>query len=395
MLWNYLTLLQEIKWDDILDIVFASILIGIGIHVLRSSRTWTVSIGLLFFVGMFITATQLELKLTTWMLQGIAAVFVLIVVVVYQTEIRRFLEQLPNKMILHKLQKREFHSGVTDILSEAIAQLSAAKHGALIVLPGRDSLEGVITGGIKLSGQLSKVLILSIFDSNSPGHDGAAIMVEDRIEMFAVRLPLSDQIDQLHDRGTRHAAALGLSERVDALVLVVSEETSRVSVAVGGTLRAIPEPAELTSIIDSFLKEKTGTSEEESPQLARVSWGYSFDVLSALLIAVILWVVLVPGSVVGNITYDVPIEVQNIPEGFELVEVVPHNVSIKLTGERRNLFKIDSRKLGVQLDGTLTRFGRQTFPINNTHLLLPPAVEIDNIEPKEVQVLVKQIIDSN
>ncbi len=82
MLWNYLTLLQELQWDDILDIVFASVLIGIGIHVLRSSRTRAVSIGLLFFAGIFITANQLELKLTTWILQGIAAVFVLIVLVV-------------------------------------------------------------------------------------------------------------------------------------------------------------------------------------------------------------------------------------------------------------------------------------------------------------------------
>lgn len=394
MLWNYLTLLQELQWDDILDIVFASILIGIGIHVLRSSRTRAVSIGLLFFAGIFITATQLELKLTTWMLQGIAAVFVLIVVVVYQTEIRRFLEQLPQKILLHKIQKREFHSGVTDILSEAIALLSAEGRGALIVLPGRISLEGVITGGIKLNGHLSKALILSIFDPNSPGHDGAVIVIDDRIELFGARLPLSDQIEQLHDRGTRHAAALGLSERVDALILVVSEETSKVSVAVGGVLRAISEPAEITRLIDKHLKDIAGNSEDNAP-LAKVSWGYSFDVLSAVLIAITLWLILVPGSVVGNITYDVPIEVQNIPEGFDFIEVVPSSVAVTLTGERRHLFQISSRQLGVRLDGTLTRFGRQTFPINSTHLLLPPAVEIDNIDPKEVRVRVKNSREDN
>jgi len=391
MLWNYLTLLQEIQWDDILDIVFASILIGIGVHVLRSSRTRGVSIGLLFFAGIFITANQLELKLTTWMLQGIAAVSVLIVVVVYQTEIRRFLERLPQRILLHKIQKKKFHSGVTDILSEAIVLLSAEGHGALIVLPGRDSLEGVITGGIKLNGHLSKALILSIFDPNSPGHDGASIVMDDRVELFGVRLPLSNQIDKLHDRGTRHAAALGLSEQTDALILIVSEETSMLSVAVDGTLRTIHEPAEITRIIDNHLKQKTGTNEEDNNQLVRVSWGYSFDALSALLIAVTLWLILVPGSVVGKITYEIPIEVQNIPEGFELVEVVPSSVFVTLTGERRHLFQSSSRQLGVHLDGTLTRFGRQTFPINYTHLQLPPDVEVDNIDPKEVRVLVKTI----
>lgn len=389
MFWKYLTLLQEIQWADILDIVFASILIGIGIHALRSSRTRAVSIGLLFFAGIFIAANQLELKLTTWMLQGVAAVSVLIVVVVYQTEIRRFLEQLPQRIILHKSQKRKFHSGVTDILSEAITILSAKGRGALIVLPGRDSLESVITGGIKLNGHLSKALILSIFDPNSPGHDGALIVVDDRIELFGVRLPLSDQIDQLHDRGTRHASALGLSEQTDALILIVSEETSKVSVAVGGTLRAISESVEITSIIDGHLKQKVGGREENNKHLVRVSWGYSFDALSALLIAVVLWLILVPGSVVGKITYEVPIEVQNIPEGFELVEVVPSRVVVTLVGERRHLFQSSSRQHSVHLDGTLTRFGRQTFSINNTHLLLPPEVEIDNIDPKEVRVLVR------
>jgi diadenylate cyclase len=391
MLWNYLTLLQEIQWEDLLDIFFASILIGIVIHVLRSSRTRAVSIGLLFFAGIFITANQLELKLTIWMLQGITAVSVLIVVVVYQAEIRRFLERLPQRLLLHKIQKKKFHSGVTDIISEAVMLLSAEGHGALIVLPGRDSLEGVITGGIKLNGHLSKALILSIFDPNSPGHDGALIVMDDRVELFGVRLPLSNQVDKLRDRGTRHAAALGLAEQTDALVLIVSEETSMVSIAVGGTLRAIPEPAEITSIIDSHLKQKTDSTEEDNDQLVSVSWGYSFDVVAALLIAVTLWLILVPGSVVGKMTYEIPIEIQNIPEGFELVEVVPSSVFVTLSGERRHLFQSKSRQLGVRLDGTLTRFGRQTFPINNTHLLLPPEVEIDAIDPEEVRVLVKAI----
>ena len=141
----------------------------------------------------------------------------------------------------------------------------------------------------------------------------------------------------------------------------------------------------------NHLKQKTGTNEEDNNQLVRVSWGYSFDALSALLIAVTLWLILVPGSVVGKMTYEIPIEIQNIPEGFELVEVVPSSVFVTLSGERRHLFQSKSRQLGVRLDGTLTRFGRQTFPINYTHLLLPPEVEVDNIDPKEVLVLVKTI----
>lgn len=391
MLWNYLTLLQELKWDNFLDIIFASIFIGTGIHVLRSYRTRAASTALLLFAGIFITATQLELKLTTWMLQGIAAASVFILVVVYQTEIRRFLEQLPKKILWYKIPKKKFQSTVADILAESIELLAKEGRGALIVLVGRDSLAGTITGGINLNGLLSKALLLSIFDPNSLGHDGAVIVIDDRVEMFGVRLPLSDQIDKLHDRGTRHAAALGLSEQVDALVLIVSEETSRVSIAINGEIKAIHDNTKIIGIIDDFFKLNTGDSEVSNHQLNKISWGYAFDVLSAVVIAIVLWLILVPGSVVGNISYNVPIEIQNIPDGFELIEVIPPSVDVTLTGERRNLFQIKAPQLGVRLDGTLTRFGRQTFPINGTHLVLPPTIQIDKIEPKEVRVRVREI----
>jgi len=336
-----------------------------------------------------VAATYLELKLTLWMLQGIAAVIVLIMVVVYQTEIRRFLERFPGRFLRKGRRSEESHSGVADLLAETAIQLSAERRGALIILPGRDPLEGVITEGTMLDGHLSKNLLLSIFDPNSPGHDGALIVREGRVERFGSRLPLSEQEEQLRDRGTRHAAALGLSEKADALVLIVSEETGRVALARDRRLRTVSDLGKLGGIIDEFLLAHAGPLQKVG-RFEGFSWWVGIEGISSLVMAAALWLVLVPGAVIERVTYEVPIEVRNIPEGFVLTGVKPPKVAVTLSAERRKLFQVDPRELEIRLDGTLTRFGRQTYPITKAHLLLPPAVEIADLAPEEVQVTVRK-----
>jgi len=390
MVWNYLQLFREIGWGDILDICLTTLLVAVGVHVLRSSRTRAVSIGVIFFAGIFFAANRLELKLTSWMLQGLAAVFVLILVVVYQEEIRRFLEQFPNQLLLSKINKREFHAGVAELLIEALKELSSNRRGALIILPGRESIDGLINGGVVLDGQLSKALLLSIFDPNSPGHDGALIVREDRVSHFGVHLPLSEQREQLRDRGTRHAAALGLAEQSDALVLVVSEETARVSVAEQGKLQVVSVTDSLAKRLDDFLQRHAGEKKEPKP-LGRLFGSYSVDMVVGLFTALLLWLVLVPGSVVVERVLELPVRVQNIPEGYRFIEVTPATVAVTLKGERRALFLLDQRELEINLDGTLTRFGRKTFSINKSHLLLPETLDPVRIEPEQVRVQVEEL----
>lgn len=390
MIWDYLQLFQEIRWGDILDIGFATLLLSIGIHVLRSSRTRAVSVGIIFFVGIFFAANRLQLKLTSWMLQGLAAVFVLILVVVYQEEIRRFLEKFPNQLFLGKIKKREFYAEVPELLIEVLKELSASNRGALIILPGRESIEGLVSGGVFLDGKLSKELLLSIFDPNSPGHDGALIVRDDRVSHFGVHLPLSEQLEQLRDRGTRHAAALGLSEQSDALVLVASEETARVSIAEQGQLQLASENEDLGKRLNDFLQRLAGEKKESKP-LGRLFGSYSLDVTIGLVTALLFWLVLVPGSVVVDRVIELPIRVQNIPEGYRFIEVVPPTVKVTLAGERRALFLLNERNLEIRLDGTLTRFGRKTFTINKSLLLLPETIDTLRIEPEEVRVQVEQL----
>jgi diadenylate cyclase len=390
MLWNYLTLLKEIHWNDLLDIGFATALFWFALHTLRTTRTRKIGIGLLLFGAVFLAADQLELKLTVWILQGITAVIVLIVIVIYQNEIRRALERFPASLLKRGRSSHADPASLTDLLLKAVEMLATANRGALIVLPGRDYLNGIITAGTPLDGQLSKALLLSIFDPNSPGHDGALVIRGDRVERFGSRLPLSDRDDLLKGKGTRHAAALGLAEKSDALVLIVSEETGRVSLAIEGRIRLFPDLETLREELYNFQRKHTELAETNG-HFRRWSLWLSLEGIVALIASAVLWLVLVPGSVVENVTYDVAVEVQNIPQDYVLDAVTPPSVAVTLTGEKRNLFQVKPGALIIRLDGTLTSLGRQTFPINGTHLLLPPKVEISNLTPEQVRVEVHRL----
>ncbi|SHJ82388.1 TIGR00159 family protein [Malonomonas rubra DSM 5091] len=390
MFWDYLSLVREIRWDDSLDIGLATLFLALGFHVLRSARTRAASAGAIFFAAVYFLARQLDLQLTTWLLQGIAAVLVLLLIVIFQPEIRRFLEQFPSVLFFHRLRQEKVSPGFAQELAETLKQLSAESRGALIVLTGRDILDSHLSGGIKIDGLLSKALLLSIFDPNSPGHDGGLVVKDNRALSFGVRLPLSDQLEKLHDRGTRHAAALGLAERTDAMVLVVSEETSRLSIAYQGDLQVFTNFELLVKKIDQFLRQNSGEKSHGEERQSWLRW-YGKDLSLALFCSLVLWLVLVPAAVVENITYQVPIVVQNIPDGFVFRKVEPHEVAVTLTGQRRDLFQLDSKKFEIRLDATLSRFGRKTFPITQAHLLLPPEIEINQIRPADVKVSVDKV----
>ena len=165
--------------------------------------------------------------------------------------------------------------------------LAEDKVGALVVLKGSDDLARHLQGGIELRGLVSKPLLDSIFDPHSAGHDGAVVIEDGQVERFSAHLPISKNRKEIGSRGTRHAAALGLSERCDALLVVVSEERGVVSVAEGGKLKAITSPAELKGRLEGFIQEKFPVQKESTwRRLVVHHWRMKFV---STLLAVIGW----------------------------------------------------------------------------------------------------------
>src|SRR5919112_6164292 len=175
--------------------------------------------------------------------------------VIFQEELRQLFERIAVWSLARK-RTPTLGLSTSDILVRTVADLAKERVGALIVIRGNDPLERHITGGIPLNGKLSAPLLKSIFDPHSPGHDGAVLVEQDSIARFAAHLPLSKDLRQLANVGTRHSAGLGLAELTDALCIVVSEERGTISIARDGKLREVENLQQLGASIESFLQTK-------------------------------------------------------------------------------------------------------------------------------------------
>jgi hypothetical protein len=267
------------------------------------------------------------------------------------------------------------------VIVRAVARLAANRVGALIVLPQREPIESHVEGGIALDGRLSEPLLLSIFDASSPGHDGAVILRGSQIERFAVHLPLSVNRAALGPGGTRHAAALGLAERCDATCVVVSEERGTVSVARDGLLRVLARPQDLAP-------ELVAVRGAGEPEVRQPWWRdrAGVDAVVAAAGALALWFVFVPGSALTEVTVPAAVKVTNLPDELELESVEPAEVQVTLRGLRRELVLSEPDQVTVRVDGFLARMGRRTFAIAEDSVRRPEALDVVAVRPDRVKV---------
>jgi DNA integrity scanning protein DisA with diadenylate cyclase activity len=211
---------------------------------------------------------------------------------VFQREIRKFFEwfSLPGKNFARRNKNRT--EEVIGMVRDAVKILTKSKTGALIVFEGNTPIEGFVAGGFRLDGRVSVPVLLSIFDTSSPGHDGAIIISENRIRYFGAHLPLAENFTQIHERGTRHRAAVGISEDTDALTIVVSEERGATSIALHGKLEEVTID-ELEIAVRTFL-----TQESNTPDLGKQEFWHDLLVYNwiekalSIIIAIILWIAL-------------------------------------------------------------------------------------------------------
>jgi len=375
---------------DLFDILFVAVLFYTAIVWLRSTRAAFIVRGLFTLVAIYIVARQLDLQLTAWIFQGFFAIFLIMVVVIFQEELRQIFERIALWSLGRKTSS-PLHSDAADILLRTLADLARDKIGALVVVCGKAPIARHLSGGIESGSKLSEPILRSIFDPHSPGHDGAVIIEGDRIARFAAHLPLSKDIRQLANVGTRHSAALGLSELTDAFCIVVSEERGQISIARDGRLRPMENFQELAALLQEFLDEKYPPAEHRriSIGLLRENW---LAKAAGLGLAIGLWYVFVPGSKNTEITYEVPVELRNLPQQLALERVQPPEVKATFTGPRRAFYLFDSRKLKVSVDASLAELGRRTFRLSDENIRHPPDLTLQALEPSTLQISVTKVV---
>jgi len=376
--------LAPIYIRDILDVIAVAAMLWALIVWLRRARARLALIGLIVVGALYVVARLVGFALTAWIFQGFFAVFVIIVVVVFQEDLRRLFEGIA----VWSLRRGNEVPRVTaaDVLVRSVARMAASRTGALIVLPGRTPLDRHLEGGIELDARISEPLLLSLFDSSSPGHDGAVLVKGGKVSRFAVHLPLSTNQEQIGPGGTRHAAGLGLAERADCLCIVVSEERGTVSVARDGELRRLDDPQKLAAELEGFDRSAAGGT--GTPNFATIA-GRWREAALALGLASALWFVRVPGSTVAEVVRTAPVVVDKLPSGFELESVDPESVNVTVQGLRRDLIFQSREAIVVRLDALLVKLGRRTFQIDASNIRTPAGLEVVDVDPPQVVLSVR------
>ncbi len=268
---SYIKSLQENPFELvtlILDIAIVIFLIYCFLKVVKGSRAWQLIKGIALLIVVTWISGLLNLKILNWILTGIMNLGVIAIIVIFQPELRRGLEQLgTNKLTkFFGIDKDLATKTKEDIYKVVIAatELAKAKTGALIVIERDIKIQDIISGGIPLNADVSPQLLVNIFEPKTPLHDGAVVISGNKIAAAACVLPLADDKDIAKELGTRHRAAIGISKESDSIVVVVSEETGKISIAKDGTLIAdIREDALKKILISNVVTKRFAVEKKE------------------------------------------------------------------------------------------------------------------------------------
>ena len=261
------SLFPRMSFGNVFEILVIAILIYLILAWIKDSKAWVLLRGIAIILAFIILCVVLRLDTLLWIFGKIATVAAVAVIVIFQPELRKALEQLGSGSIFHKLfqSQEQRQTGFTEKTANEIVkaafELGKTKTGALVVIENLNSLEDIERTGIAIDGIVSSQLLVNIFEHNTPLHDGAVVVRGNLITAATCYLPLSDNMNISKSYGTRHRAALGISEVTDAITVVVSEETGNVSLAERGQLTVMKDVdqlrEELNRLVDSTSKKES------------------------------------------------------------------------------------------------------------------------------------------
>ncbi|WP_300526479.1 diadenylate cyclase CdaA [Aminiphilus sp.] len=245
-----------VRWLDILDIAIISFILYRFLLLLLDTRAMQLMKGLFILGGIAAVAKILELSALSWLLSKLLGVVFIAIPIIFQPELRRLLEELGRGNLWQRRMAEERAEHLADEVTRALLYLQSQKIGALLVFQRGTGLRDIWRSAVRLNAEISQEEVVSIFWPNNPLHDGAAIFDKDKILAAASYLPLTEKSDLSRSFGTRHRAALGVTEISDAISLVVSEERGEISMAINGHIsRGMKEP-QIRKLLFSYFRGK-------------------------------------------------------------------------------------------------------------------------------------------
>ncbi len=377
---------NQFRFADAVDIAIVAVLLYLLFVWLRDRASRSLGIATVLLIGVFLLARSLDLYLTMMAFQYGLIGLLLVFLIVFQQDIRHGFERMTSAAWFRSSETTRASDQATSVILESLVEMAKQRIGALIVFPGREPLERHVRGGVTVGAELSTPLLLSIFHPKSPGHDGAVLIKDSRIHTLGLHLPLTAHLDQLGGGGTRHAAALGLADCCDALVLVVSEERGCISVAQNGQLKTLQEQEVAEALRVYF---GSNVTKQRSPAKHRVQ--NLVTPLAALCAATVLWFSFAFHTDTIQRTFVVPIEYRNLPEPWVIDEPKATHAEVTLSGSEPAFSLLDPTTMAVSLEFGDVNGGRifrwQTEP-NLTNVA--KELTISRILPETVTAAVRE-----
>jgi uncharacterized protein (TIGR00159 family) len=383
-----LDLVAPPKWQDVLDILVISILLHRLFLLFRGTSVLQIMVGLLFLWVLHGTAQATGLVLTSWFLEGFGAIAVLVLVVVFRNEIREVLIQTnPVRLFLGRPYEPQVINPAAIV--QTAFQLAKIRTGALLVFQNRDRLGEFLREGIPLGGRYTPQIIESIFAKDSPVHDGAAIIRGNRIERVGTFLPLTQREGLPQMFGSRHRAAIGLTELSDAVVIAVSEERGEVSVVYRGKVEMTRDPRKMERSLRRLL---LGVAPEQKPaSLAREWVNQAAGLVLTFVLVSAFWVL--SGKQQSLINLTIPLDFRNIPEYLELKRASAERVEIQVTGKGRLVSALKPEQMSAFVDLKETSSGTLKVPLSADNVKLPLGVAVVRVTPSAITVELEQRIE--
>lgn len=378
-------ILASMRWQDAVDILLISFILYRIYVWLQGTRALRILIALAAIGLLYLLARWSGLFITTWTLQYLWAVILILLVVVFQSEIRQVLERIsPLSFFLGRPEVLD-KLVLDDVVRLAFA-LASKRTGALLVFQRRDILADYLQGGIPLDGRLSYEVLMSIFLPNSPTHDGAVVINGGRIVSVGCYLPLSGNPALPRIFGSRHRAGIGITERSDALALIASEERGEISLAVEGKINSVPSPEELKKRLTMLLFKAEG---DKGHWPAILTSNLLPKALSLFLVFV-LWG-FITGQQRTEIWLTVPLEFRNRPPQMEISGEPVNKVEVGIRGPRGVISGITQDQVRAHVDLSQYQRGLNYVRLSTDNFTVPLGTEVTKINPSSLRLRLEDV----
>jgi uncharacterized protein (TIGR00159 family) len=374
-----------IRIQDLADILIMTFLLYQLYSWFRKTRAMQVLLGLGVVTLIYFVTRFLDLYMTSWILQELGTVLIILIIVVFQAEIRQALYRFSLLRNFFDPREKEQHSHFQQI-AETLFRFAEKRTGALLVFKRSESLADLMLNGVRLDCEITPQILEAIFTDGTPLHDGAALIRDGRIELASCHLPLSSNPDIPQNYGTRHRAALGLSERTDAIVVVVSEERGEVLLAEAGEFLKLGSFPELVAALEqrvSPVREKTRMTVRQK------LFSNLLPKTAILLIVTAFWALITSRQ--GQITtVTAPVRLQGLSDELSLVRNVPEEVEVQLKSFSSLTPAPDKLDIFASVDLSGVREGQVTVRIKNSAFSLPSGMVVSSVTPPSIKVVTEK-----